>query len=129
MPNTSCPNAQYKSITAAVNAAAPGDVIAICPAVYPEKLIITMPLTLRGVSTDVKGNDVKRVLLQPTLRKVRGLPVEAVITVMNTGGVTIENLAIDASKNSANGCTPQRRRSGAKPSAAQGSGGGATSSF
>ena len=105
-PNTSCSNAQYKSITAAVNAAAPGDLIAICPAVYPEQLIITMPLTLRGVSTDVKGNDVKRVLLQPTLRNVRGLTVEAVITVMNTSGVTIENLAIDASKNSASGCTP-----------------------
>jgi hypothetical protein len=105
-PNTSCPNAQYKSIAAAVNAAAPGDVIAICPAVYPEQLIITMPLTLRGVSTDVKGNDVKRVLLQPTFRNVHGLAVEAAITVMNTGGVTIENLAIDASKNSATGCNP-----------------------
>lgn len=105
-PNTSCPNAQYKSIAAAVNAAAPGDVIAICPAVYPEQLIITIPLTLRGVSTDVNGNDVKRVLLQPTLRNVHGLAVEAVITVMNTGGVTIENLAIDASKNSASGCNP-----------------------
>jgi nitrous oxidase accessory protein NosD len=89
-----------------VNAATPGDVIAICPALYPEQLIITIPLTLRGVSTDVKGNEVKRVLLQPTLRNVRGLPVQAVITVMNTVGVTIENLAIDASKNSASGCNP-----------------------
>jgi len=105
-PNTSCPNAQYTSITAAMNAAAPGDVIAICPATYPEQLIITIPLTLQGVSTDVNGNDVNRVLLQPVLQDVGGLPVEAVITVMNTGGVTIENLAIDASKNSASGCNP-----------------------
>jgi len=105
-PNTSCPNAQYTSITAAVNAASPGDLIAICPATYPEQLIITMPLTLQGVSTNVNGNDVNRVLLQPVLQDVGGLPVEAVITVMNTGGVKIENLAIDASKNSARGCNP-----------------------
>jgi hypothetical protein len=105
-PNTSCPNAQYTSITAAVNAAAAGDVIAICPATYPEQLIITMPLTLQGVSTDVNGNDVNRVLLQPVLQNVNGLTVQAVITVMNTGGVTIENLAIDASNNTATGCNP-----------------------
>jgi nitrous oxidase accessory protein NosD len=102
-----CPKAQYATITAAVNAAAPGDIIDICPDLYTEQLIITKPLTLRGVSVDVNGNNVKRVLLQPVLQDVDGLPVEAVITVMNTWGVTIENLAIDASKNSVHGCTPQ----------------------
>jgi hypothetical protein len=37
---------------------------------------------------------------------VGGLPFEAVITVMYTHGVTIQNLAIDASKNNVTGCTP-----------------------
>jgi nitrous oxidase accessory protein NosD len=106
-PNTSCQKAQYSTITAAVNAAAPGDVIEICPALYPEQLVITKPLTLRGVLTNVDGNDVKRVLLQPSLQDLQGLPVDAVITVMNTWGVTIEDLAIDASQNSVQGCTPQ----------------------
>lgn len=50
-PNTACPNAQYTTIAAAVDAAAPGDVIEICPALYPEQLIISKPLTLRGVLT------------------------------------------------------------------------------
>src|SRR6266513_2186163 len=110
-PNTSCPNAQYTTITAAVNAAAPGDVIEICPALYPEQLIITKPLILRGVLTNVNieiylpcCNEVKRVLLQPSLQDLQGLPFEAVITVMDTEDVTIENLAIDASHNTVASC-------------------------
>lgn len=52
-PNTSCPNAEYTTIGAAVKAAAPGDVIDIWPALYPEQLVITKPLTLRGVLVKV----------------------------------------------------------------------------
>jgi len=110
-PNTSCPNAQYTTITAAINAASPGDVIQICPALYPEQLIITKSLTLRGVLTAVNlthylpcCNEVKRVLVQPSLQDLQGLPFEAVITVMNTEGVTIDNLAIDASQNTVATC-------------------------
>jgi nitrous oxidase accessory protein NosD len=109
-PNASCANAQYPTITAAVKAAAPGDVVEICPALYPEQLTITMPLTLRGL--DVDG--IKRVLIQPSSlvpvpgvdNAVGGLPSEAVITVMNTHGVTIENLAIDAGNNKVTDCSP-----------------------
>ncbi len=100
---TPCPNAQYTTVTDAVNAAAPGDVIAICPALHPEQLIITKPLTLRGPTV----NGVSRVLLQPALAaNFGGLPFEAVIATVNTNGVTIENLAVDASNNTVNGCTP-----------------------
>jgi hypothetical protein len=96
---TDCPNAKYTTIGSAIAAAAPGDVIEVCPALYPEQLVISKPLTLRGVRNSVAGNDVNRVLLQPSLQDVQDLPVEAVITVMNTWGVRIENLAIDASRN------------------------------
>jgi nitrous oxidase accessory protein NosD len=110
-PNTACPNAQYTTISAAITAASPGDVIEICPALYAEQLIITKPLTLRGILTHVNienylpcCNEVKRVLLQPNLQDLQGLPFEAVITVMNTTGVTIDNLAIDASQNTVASC-------------------------
>jgi nitrous oxidase accessory protein NosD len=110
-PNTGCKNAQYTTITDAINVASAGDVIEICPALYAEQLIITTPLTLRGVSSDLDisaylpcCNEVKRVLLEPSLQDVEGLPFEAVITVMNTTGVRIENLVIDASQNSVSGC-------------------------
>jgi nitrous oxidase accessory protein NosD len=113
--NTSCPNPQYSTITDAVNHAVSGDVINICPALYDEQVTITKPLTLRGISlTDTALSppvDVDRVLIQPsslkTSSEANGTTVEAVITVMNTAGVTIENLAIDASKSSVSGCTPQ----------------------
>jgi len=102
-PSTPCPGAQYSTITDAVNAAAPGDVVAICPALYAEQLVITKPLTLRGLTV----NSVSRVLLQPALvANFGGLPFEAVIAVVNTNGVTIENLAVDASNNTVSGCTP-----------------------
>jgi len=110
-PNTACPHAQYSMITAAVNAAAPGDVIEICPALYAEQLVITKPLVLRGISTNVNiqrflpcCNVVDRVLLKPALQNVQGLPFEAVITVMGTENVTIDNLALDASQNTVASC-------------------------
>ncbi|MGH9512522.1 MAG: right-handed parallel beta-helix repeat-containing protein [Terriglobales bacterium] len=101
-----CPNAQYSTIASAISAAAPGDIIDICPALYPEQLVISKPLTLRGVRVNVAGNDVKRILIQPFLQNIQDLPVEAVITVMNASYVTIDNLAIDGSQNSVSGCTP-----------------------
>jgi len=100
-PGTPCPKATYTQITDAVVAAAPGDVIEICPALYPEQLIISKPLTLRGLTV----NGVGRVLLQPSLAAgFGGLSFEAVIAVTNTNNVTIENLAIDASMNTVSGC-------------------------
>jgi hypothetical protein len=101
-PGAPCPNVQYESIGAAINAASAGDEIAICPGTYQEQLIITQPLTLRGI--EVNGS--KRTLIQPTLTDLAGLPTEAAITVMNTKGVTIQDLAIDASHNTVSSCTP-----------------------
>lgn len=104
-PNGPCPNPQYTTIGAAISAANPGDVIQICPAVYPEQLTITTPLTLQGILTTVNGLPVNRVLIQPTLQVLGGIPNPAVISVGDTQGVTIENLAIDASLNTVSGCS------------------------
>ncbi len=101
--NTSCPNAQYSTIMAAVNAASPGDEIDICPALYPEQLILTKPVKLVGLLND----GFERVLVQPTaLSNVGSLGFQAVISILNTSGVTIDGLAVDASKNAVSGCAP-----------------------
>jgi parallel beta helix pectate lyase-like protein len=101
--SASCPNPQYSTINAAVAAASAGDEIDICPALYPEQLIITKPLTLVGLQVD--GS--QRVLIQPpSLTTVNSLGFVAVITVLNTSNVTLENLAVDASKNAVSGCSP-----------------------
>jgi hypothetical protein len=98
-----CPNAQYTTIGAAVNASSPYDVIEICPALYPEQVIITKPLTLKGLNV----GGVNRVLIQPTsFTPISNPGFDAVIAVLNTHDVTIENLAIDASQNDVTACTP-----------------------
>lgn len=106
--NTPCPNATYNTIGAAITAAQSGDVIEICPAVYPEQIVITKPITLLGLHVQGIG----RVLIQPTALTQPTLPAPvgtldfmAVISVVNTSNVTIYDLAIDASKNTVTGCT------------------------
>jgi hypothetical protein len=108
-PGTPCPNPTYNTITAAINAALPGDTIQICPSLYPEQLLITKPVTLQGISQQGVG----RVLIQPATFTDTVLPAPigdlgfmAVISVVNTSGVSILNLAIDASRNLVAGCTP-----------------------
>ncbi len=56
-----CPAAQFQTIQAAVDAAAPGDTVAICPGVYVEgsgavgtnALTITKDLTIKGAGADL----------------------------------------------------------------------------
>ena len=100
-PNV-CPHATYTTIGAAVTAAAAGDIIDICPALYAEQLIITRPVTLHGLGP----NGINRVLLQPAaMTNLGSLPYQAVISVVNTKDVVIDGLAIDASHNTVSGCT------------------------
>jgi nitrous oxidase accessory protein NosD len=99
---TPCPNPQYSTINAAIAGAQPGDVVEVCPALYSDQIVIAKPLTLRGIAV----NGVNRVLIQPMLTDLGGLPTEAVITVINTGGVTIGNLVIDAGHNTISTCSP-----------------------
>lgn len=97
-----CPNAAYATIGAAISAASAGDEIDICPGTYPEQLVIIHPVTLRGLSE----NGINRVLLQPTtMYNVGTFSFQAVISVVNTQGVVIDGLAIDASLNTVTGCT------------------------
>ena len=101
-PDTPCPNANYTAIGDAISQASAGDVIQVCPALYPEQLLITKPLTLRGIGQQGVG----RVLIQPTqMSIVGGLSFTAVISILNTSNVTIQNLSIDASNNAISGCT------------------------
>jgi hypothetical protein len=106
---TPCPDPAYNTIAGAINAAQPGDTIQICPAVYAEQLLITKPLTLQGISQQ----GVDRVLIQPATLTDTVLPAPggdlgfmAVISVVNTSGVSLINLAIDAENNTVAGCTP-----------------------
>jgi len=51
-PGAPVPNAAYSTIGGVVTAAAPGDAIVRCPALYQEQLAIAKPLTLVGIGED-----------------------------------------------------------------------------
>lgn len=96
------PSPDYSNITAAIKAAAAGDEIDICPSMYPEQLIVSKALVLRGIGGNLGTG---RALIQPSvLVPVANLASTAVITVMNTSGVAIVNLAIDAGNNTVADC-------------------------
>jgi parallel beta-helix repeat protein len=63
-----CANADFTSIQAAVDAAQPGDLIRVCPDVYPESVVVDKPLTLNGDSNAVETID----CFAPTLGELPG---------------------------------------------------------
>ncbi|MGP3920748.1 hypothetical protein [Nonomuraea sp. 10N515B] len=52
-PGTSCANAGYTSIAAAVVAAVAGDTIVVCPGTYAESVTVDKSITLRGFNTTI----------------------------------------------------------------------------
>src|SRR3974390_1329957 len=98
-----CPTAEYTSIQAAIDASLPGDVINVCPGVYDEQLVISKPVTVNGVTV----NSLDIALLQPSVLAPTGGESDiAVVNVLNTDGVRLLNLAVDAGKNTVSDCTP-----------------------
>jgi hypothetical protein len=51
-----CPTVDFNSIEAAVQAAAPGDTIRVCPDVYNEEVTIDKPLTIKGTGHGGNAN-------------------------------------------------------------------------
>ncbi|MFZ0970674.1 MAG: hypothetical protein WAN22_00520 [Solirubrobacteraceae bacterium] len=50
----SCRSASYSTIQSAVDAAKPGATVTVCPGTYTEDVIVSSPLTLRGVDATVQ---------------------------------------------------------------------------
>ena len=103
--NTSpqCARAEFTTIQAAINAAAPGDTVRVCPGVYPEQVTIGTSLKLLGENGAIlmpgpisgNGSDISN-----------GDPLAAIILVQNATGVTIDGLIVDGSKNGLTECSP-----------------------
>ena len=108
---TCVPNVvRFTTIQAAVKAVPPGSTIKVCPANYPEQVVINKNLTVTGVSS---GNADNPVLVIPsggfvpnTTSLTSGHPIAAQILVQSPAtAVTISNLAVDGSNNNLNsGC-------------------------
>ncbi|MBI4543928.1 MAG: right-handed parallel beta-helix repeat-containing protein [Gemmatimonadetes bacterium] len=72
----------YPSIQAAVDAAAPGDLVLISPGIYREQVTVTTP------SLVIRGADRNRVILDGEFTRING------IEVLGADGVAVENLTV-----------------------------------
>lgn len=99
-----CPDAQFTTIQAALNAAGPGQRIHLCRGTYPEQLKITKPVHIdsdNGVvllPTNMQAN---------TTSLVSGAPMAAAILVVDTTNVIIEGMIVDGANNNVSACAPQ----------------------
>jgi len=89
-----CKTGAYPTIGAAVAAVPAGSTIDVCPGTYPEQVVITQPLTLKGIAGGAAA-----VVTVPagglTQFDSTWEPVYYQILVQTTGPVNISNLAID----------------------------------
>jgi Periplasmic copper-binding protein (NosD) len=100
-----CPDAGFTTIQGAVDAAAPGDEIRVCPGTYDEQIRITKRLTIIGPS----GNSAvvkPSVMTANTTNQFTGIPIAAVLLVRGTTDVTIKRLTIDGVDNGIAACEP-----------------------
>ena len=91
----------YTTVSAAVAAAQPHDVVIVCPGTYQEQLTIAKPLTLRGQP----GAVLKPVgMVANTTSLTTGNAIAAVIVADGVTGVTIEGLSVDGEDNGIASC-------------------------
>lgn len=100
-------SAYFSTIQAAVNAAAPGSKVLVCPGTYPEQVEITKPLTLKGVSS---GNSGAAVVVPPPgglIVPLDGITASApqVFAHDIAGEVNVSNIAVDAANNQITNCS------------------------
>jgi hypothetical protein len=89
--------AAFRSIQAAVNAAAAGDEIVVCPGTYAEQVEITKNnLTLRGIGQGVAV--LRPDAVPPTIKNlITGAFIGPILMVSGATGVTVARLTIDGS--------------------------------
>jgi parallel beta-helix repeat protein len=105
---------QFTTIQGAVNAVPPGATIKVCPANYPEQVVVNKNLILTGVNSGTADNPVLVIpsggFAPNTASLTSGHPIAAQILVQSPAtAVTISNLAVDGSNNNLNsGCDDAR---------------------
>jgi predicted ribosomally synthesized peptide with SipW-like signal peptide len=96
---TTCPGARFSRIQDALDAAAPGAKIIVCPGVYPEQLLVARAVRLRGM----RGAVVRPSGMTANTTSIRtGRPIAAVAVV--TARASIDGLDFDASEHGLTGC-------------------------
>jgi parallel beta-helix repeat protein len=84
---------RYSTIQPAILASNPGDIVKVCPGIYAEQIVISLPLTLKGVS----NGRADAVIIEASSSELSG-PMAALLLVGNTTGVVISDLVIDGTE-------------------------------
>ena len=96
----------YSTISQAVSSVPPNSTIEVCPGNYPEQVLITQPLTLKGILVGGSGAAVVTVPAGNFTQNVSdhfGTTFYYQILVQNTPGVNISDLGVDGTGGDASG--------------------------
>ena len=105
------PNLQsYSTIQDAVSHVAAGGTILVCPGAYPEQVLITKPLTMRGVLSGKAAASIitspKGGLKQSTIDHLGNIWAAQVLVQSTAGPVDISDLSVDGANNGISGSCP-----------------------
>ncbi len=100
----------FATIQLAIDSSPAGSTIEVCPGTYPEQVVITKKLTLKGVVSTTQD---AAVIVPPVAGVVAnttsldsGNPIAAQILVQGAAPVTISNLTVDGAGNGISSCSP-----------------------
>ncbi len=100
----------FTTIQAAVTAIPAGGTVLVCPGTYPEQVVITKALTLKGVQSGTMDASVIVApgggVVQNATSLATGNGIAAQVLVQGTTGVNISRLVVDGSANGLTGCAP-----------------------
>lgn len=86
----------YTTISAAVTAAAPNDIVRVCPGVYDEQVVIDKAIRVLGVTGAVVN---PTPVVANTTSLFSGAPMAAIILVKDATRVTVDGLTVDGADN------------------------------
>ena len=99
-PDTCQPSlVHFATIQAAVSAVPFGATVLVCPGTYPEQVVITQPLTLKGVTDGVSGAAVIAVPAGGLVLNANSPtdfgPLTGQLVIQNTVGVNVSDIIVD----------------------------------
>jgi hypothetical protein len=104
------PGFHYTTISAALQHTSVGGTVEVCPGSYPEQVLITAAVTLKGAPA--AGNDAAIILppagglVQNTSDVDTGNPIAAQVLVQGATSVSISNITVDGTGNGIAACSP-----------------------
>jgi len=104
--NVPCFNAPYHNINEALAFAEAGDEIQVCPGLYPEQVVLTKPLTLRGLPVGSQKAVIQPTALLATRPSTMGGKLVTAGIIVDAPRVVLDSLVLDMSLSNATGCAP-----------------------